>query len=384
MPRRFTWASSAGLATLSLTIFLALLSGCGSNNNHSATTSPGSPPSFSSTGSFSVTTVSPALGATAVPINATVQITFSSAANATSVNTTDIKLTDPEFVIGTVAYHASTNMATFTPSGVLDPNTAFTLTVSGVTSSSGTAMASPFSSTFTTGLFSAPTTQYQAPLLSQPGETTINGQVSIDTNGEVTVQLTNAAASMSFSVQFCPAVNESISGIIPACFGVGVVSSDSTGSGSATAMFPQPGDWAGNFGVNSGSSTEYKTGLVPGLNSETYMSTLQPQTAVNGIGVAAGTIQDPLNIGVVTYSNGTVLFTVAGTSPETTFTTNESESRYVDSSGTYALSTFMTNAIGNGSLSTTLSGAGGDLSGVNPQIGAGFIGGFSVPSNFGQ
>jgi hypothetical protein len=357
----------------SAALSFAPLTGCGSGSH----TTPVSP------APFSVTSIAPASGTTQVSATATILIAFSSAADPATVNTTSIQVTDPGKVAGTVAYSATANTATYTPSAALAPDTTFTVTVTGVTSSSGAAMASPFTSTFATVPGSGPTPQYKASLLSYSNGATINGQVSVDTSGNVTVQLTGATASTAYTVQFCPAFDGGAGGSAPACIGVGSVSTDATGSGSSTAMFPQAGSWAGDFDVNSGVNTEYQTGLAESNSSldsaEVYMSTLQPQTKVNGAGITTESPQVPLTTGTVTLSAGSIVFSLTGSSPNANCSTNESQTTDMDSSGTYALNSFTTNASGDASSTTMINGAGGDMFQVLPAGGAGYIGGFSVP-----
>lgn len=294
-------------------------------------------------------------------------------------------MTGAKAIAGTVSYNASTKTATFTPTSALAASTTYTVTVTGVTSSGGTAL-STWSSSFTTaaaaGGGGTATKQYQAPLLSA-NETAIDGQVSVDTSGNVAVQVTRGMASTSLAVQFCLVVNAIGNlGNNPTCISVGTVTTDGSGNGSTTVKFPQSGYWAGDFYLYSGSTMEYITGLMPGVSGETYMSTLVPESTVDGSGIATGSnpTQDPLTSGTVSSSNGSITFTVTGASPNTTYATDQSESVYLDGSGTYELSTFTTDGSGDGTSTVKMSGDEGDLFEVIPQTsGAGYIGGFSVP-----
>jgi Bacterial Ig-like domain len=333
---------------------------------------------------FSVTAITPASGTSGVSTNTTIQITFSSAADAATVNTTNIKITDPTAITGAVAYNASTNTATFTPSAALAPNTTYNVTVTGVKSSAGTAMADSFTSKFAT---IAAATQYQASLFSQD-QTSIGGQVSIDTDGNVTVQLTGVTASTTFTVEFCPAYNAGALAKEPACFNAVSVLTDAAGNGSSTAMFPQPGSWAGDFEIYSG-NTAYITSLLqnttPATSTEVYMSTLQPEDTVNGTGITRWPTQSPLTSGTVTYANGSVTFAVTGASADTLYETAESQSVAMESSGSYSMSAFTTDGNGDGSsIEPMIDGSGyGDLFEIDPayegSYSAGYVGGFSVP-----
>lgn len=391
-------SSSRNAAIFSLTVLSALFTGCGSshvNTPSSPTPTPGSPSSpGGSSATFSVASIVPAAGATQVPLNATVQITFSSAANTSTVNTTNIKVTDPNAVSGAVSYNSMTNTAVFTPAAPLTASTTYTVTVSGVTGTNGAKLANTYTSTFATvapGTSPNPppptpppapvTLQYQAPLLQ--GQSTANGKVTVDTTGNVAIQLTGAAASTTYSVQFCPAVDSLNSNASAAtCLNIATLATNASGDGSATAMFPQPGNWAGDFEVMLGSKQMYGTYLWPAVPNQTYMATLEPKMSTNNGWDTTLSKQDPLTSGTVTYTNGNVTFTLTGGLANTTYESNESETVYIDGSGTYGLNTFTTDAKGDATSSTTASDSGGDIFQVGPNnsnVYAGYIGGFTVP-----
>jgi len=359
-----------------LAISLVLLTGCGgvSTSAHSA--------------NLSVTAIVPASGTTQVATTAAIEITFSAPVNSTTVNSTNIKLTDPNPVAGAVTYNSTTNMATFTPAAALASNTTFTVTVSGVTSSSGATMAAPFTATFTTvpTTASGGTTQYQASLFAAANDNTPPvGQVSVDTSGTVTVELAGAAASTSYTVQFCPAYNQN-STITYSCFTVGTVSTDGSGNANATMAFPQPGSWAGDFKLLSGTTIEYQTDVIANNPSQVYMSTLQPVDTVNGKGVG-GTSgpQGPLTSGTVTLSNGTSLqFVLTGATSNTTYTTVETTNPLGSSNGyelynSQGIGGFTTDSSGDVTFTVLQDDYFGDMFEVfSPTAAAGYIGGFSV------
>ncbi len=94
-----------------------------------------------------VTAESPSPSATGVSPAAAPTATFDQPVQSASISFT---LTGPSgSVAGSIGYNAATNTATFTPSAPLASGTAYTATVS-AQSSSGVAMASPFSWSFTT------------------------------------------------------------------------------------------------------------------------------------------------------------------------------------------------------------------------------------------
>lgn len=209
----------------------------------------------------------------------------------------------------------------------------------------------------------------------------VDGQVSVDTTGMVTLKLTGVKANMTYAVEFCPAVRPTAT-TQTSCIDLGDLSTDGSGNSNTTVKFPQPGSWAGDFDVNSGSQTVYQTWIGTGMSGETYMSTLQPESTANGGDLgSAGLAQGPLTSGTVTFANAEITFTLTGASANTTYTTTESETVYLDGSGSYALNSFTTDAKGDGSTSTELNDPGGDIFEVGPQNPqtASFIGGFSVP-----
>jgi len=369
-----------------LCVFLAVLTGCSSGSS-----SPADPKNLTPPPSFSVTSITPTAGATQIQTNATIQITFSSAAEASTVNTTNITVTNPKAVAGAVTYNATTNTATFTPSAALALSTTYTVTVSGVTSTAGTAMASSFTSTFAT-VSAPPPPQYQASLYNELGA--IGGQISIDTSGNVTIQLTGAAPNMTYTSDFCPAFvsyNGKYDG--PPCINTASVTTDAKGNGTSTTLFPQPGDWAGDFSLTASSnsvplaSSGYSTEGFPVATSSgypsgmVYMATLLPESTTNGPGVATtSTPQDPLTSGTITFSNGSMVVVVSGADPSTDYSTIESQTVFLNDSGSYELADFNTNGTGDATATQSLGGgAGGDMFQVMPATGAGFIAGFSVP-----
>ena len=250
-------------------------------------------------------------------------------------------------------------------------------------------MASAFTSTFATTIASSPTTQYQASLFSA-NVTTSNGQISVDTVGNVTIQLTGATASTTYTAQFCPAIMAVTDGNATPCFNVGTVGSDAAGSGTSTFLFPKSGSWAGDFELDTGGNDDYQTfvgntSIAALVASEVYMSTLQPQSTVNGTGVtlppSAGSPppQEPLTSGTITYSKGSVQFTLTGASPSMSHSTSETQGLAISTSETYGLGQFTTDASGNASSTESLGGNFGDIFEVIPGSGTGFIGGFSIP-----
>jgi hypothetical protein len=98
----------------------------------------------------SVTTVTPSSGSTGVAVSAAPTATFSQPVTPSTVTFT---LTGPggSTVPGSVSFNGANTVATFTPTNSLAASTTYTATVSGAQNSSGVAMSSPFTWSFTTG-----------------------------------------------------------------------------------------------------------------------------------------------------------------------------------------------------------------------------------------
>jgi PKD repeat protein len=105
-----------------------------------------------------VTSVSPANGATLVSTTATAVVTFSEAMNATTINSSSIELLGPSntVVAATVTYNTANFTATITPTSSLAANTVYTIQVLGgsnanaVKDANGNVLAATYTSTFTT------------------------------------------------------------------------------------------------------------------------------------------------------------------------------------------------------------------------------------------
>ncbi len=129
-----------------------------------------------------VVTVTPANGATAVPVSSLLTATFNKAMNPTSINTSTFTVIGPAgaSVIGTVTYSGTT--ATFTPATLLAPSSLYTATITtGATDAIGTALASNFVWSFTTGTI--PTVISTNP---------VNGAINIPINRKITAIFSEA------------------------------------------------------------------------------------------------------------------------------------------------------------------------------------------------
>jgi hypothetical protein len=129
-----------------------------------------------------VVSVTPANGATAVPVASLITATFNKAMNPTSINTSSFAVIGPAgaSVTGTVTYSGTT--ATFTPATPLAPSSMYTATIStGATDAIGTALANNFVWSFTTGTI--PTVISTNP---------VNGAISVPINRKITATFSEA------------------------------------------------------------------------------------------------------------------------------------------------------------------------------------------------
>jgi uncharacterized repeat protein (TIGR03803 family) len=111
------------------------------------------------TTSPSVTIVSPQAGATGVPLNTLVKAQFSTAMNASTINSTNFTLSGG--VTGSVSYNSTTYVATLSHSATLAANTTYTATITtAVTDASGNPLPATYTWTFTTGTTSDTTPPY--------------------------------------------------------------------------------------------------------------------------------------------------------------------------------------------------------------------------------
>jgi hypothetical protein len=100
-----------------------------------------------------VTTETPSPGSTGNPVSAAPTATFSQAVQPSTVSFT-VADSSNNPVAGTVTFNSGNTVATFTPTNSLTASTTYTATVSGAQNTSGVAMSSPFTWSFTTGTVS--------------------------------------------------------------------------------------------------------------------------------------------------------------------------------------------------------------------------------------
>jgi len=159
------------LAAWPLAVLLVAMAGCSSDDNPVVprdTTAP------------AVSATNPLNGATGVAV---ITASFSEAMNASTITATTFTVTGPSAtpVAGTVAYNASTYIASFTPTSALAPSTAYTATITtGAKDLAGNGLASNHVWSFTT----SPTTGSQAaPALGDAGAFVVLGGSTVTNTG---------------------------------------------------------------------------------------------------------------------------------------------------------------------------------------------------------
>ena len=154
-------------------------------------TSPASSPSNAVTPNVppSVTSVTPASGATGIAVSVAPTATFSQAVTPSTASFTVVD-SGGNTVAGSVSFNAADTVATFTPTNPLGAGVTYTATVSGAQNASGTPMSSPFSWSFTTVGPTCPCSIWQ--------DGTPTGQADTTDTSPITLGLQFKAASSGY------------------------------------------------------------------------------------------------------------------------------------------------------------------------------------------
>jgi len=178
---RTTWAWWLVCASL-------VMAGCGGGGGSTTCTSN------CVTNTLSVSSVTPANGATGVAVNATVTATFSQGLSAGSISTSTFTLAQGGTAVpGTVSYNSGTLTATFTPTSPLANSTTYTATLTtSIQSTAGTALSANYTWTFNTAA-----AVNQAPMVSSVTPTT--GSTGIAITSTVTATFSEAMNSSTIT-----------------------------------------------------------------------------------------------------------------------------------------------------------------------------------------
>lgn len=158
-----------------------LAAGCGGSSAGTTTPPPTAP---------SVTSVTPASGGSGAAVSTVPTATFSEAMSATTISASTFTVSGPggAAVSGSVSYNSTTMTATFTPTANLAYNSLYTVTITtGVTSSSGTALASNYVWSFTTASAPVPPTV--------TSDTPLTGATDVDIAAAVTATFSQTMSS---------------------------------------------------------------------------------------------------------------------------------------------------------------------------------------------
>ncbi|MCR4303793.1 MAG: Ig-like domain-containing protein [Gallionella sp.] len=162
-------------------LFSMIVAACGGGG---ATTASNAVP-------LKVTFTSPTVGATGVPINSVISVTFSEILSADTMTAAAFTLNNG--ATGTVAHSGGANAVTLTPAVNLASSTSYTATISGVKGITGNAMAAPYIWTFTTGM--APDNTPPAVLFTSP----VNNATNVAVGATITATFSEAMTSSSIS-----------------------------------------------------------------------------------------------------------------------------------------------------------------------------------------
>jgi hypothetical protein len=287
----------------------------------------------------------PLNAATGVPLNQIVSATFSTAMNPATITSTTFKLTGPGVtaVSGLLAYASVGNTLTFTPTANLAPSTLYTATITtGAQNLAGTALASNYVWTFTTGTavvvtppelvstvpanaatavplnqaVSATFTEAMNPLtittgtfqLTGPGDTAIAGTVSYDAINFIATF--TPTSLLTASTTYTATVTNGATDLAGNPLGTTGPPNPWTFTTGA-AVIPPPvnlgtGSLFGSFGGSAGITNQGINTVINGDIGTTAVSTLITgfhDTSVMVGGVAECTYTEtPLNIGLVNGS----------------------------------------------------------------------------------
>jgi hypothetical protein len=305
-----------------------------------------------------VTSTSPANGATSIPINRKITATFSKPMDSTTITAATFTLVSPTAnVAGTVSCNSGCTIATFAPGANLTASTTYTATITtGAKDPSGTSLASPFVWTFTTGATAdttAPTVISTNPgngvggvQLNQKVAATFSKVMDAATITTTTFTLikqgttTNIAGAVSYvgtTATFTPTVNLAASTNYIATITTGA--KDLAGNALAS-----------NFGWN------FNTGTTSNTSAPTVTSTA-PLNAATGVNINQ-TVNATFSTGMDPATISTVTFTLAG--PGTTSVTGTVS---CNSGCTIATFTPTANLTASATFTATVTTGAKDLSG---------------------
>jgi RHS repeat-associated protein len=280
--------------------------------------------SFFTTGSTSdsssptVQTISPANGATGVPVNVRVDVVANVALSTASVGSGAVVVSNGGISVpGTVTPSSDGTTLTYLPSTLLNASKTYTVTVSGVTDEAGNTLV-PFTSSFTTGTSGTANTTQPAVVSMNPA----NGASSVSVNSTIVLTFNEA---IDFTTANAANVQISANG-----FGgqlAGSFSIDSTGTVlTFTPVSPLPGNTTitvympnGVLDLSGNHNTYFYSTFTTGTGTDTTSPTVvmvTPQNAAIGVNLNTQvvlTFSKSLNSSTVNTNNFALL--VNGVAP---------------------------------------------------------------------
>ncbi len=261
----------------------------------------------------SLATVSPANGATGVPVNVRLDVSMSVALDPDSVGNGSLTLSAAgTAVTGAVSLSSDLMTLTFVPSALLASSTAYTMTVSGVTDEAGNVV-SPFTSSFTTGVLGL-------------ANTTAPSVVSVSPSNGSSAALVGSSVVLTFNeaIDATTVNNASVSISVSGASGVlaGTYQLDATGTILTFApLSPLPAsttiavhvngssvlDLSGNQGFSFSSS--FTTGTGTDATAPTVVA-VAPTNGSTDVGLSAQvvlTFSKSLNASTINTNNFAVL-----------------------------------------------------------------------------
>lgn len=175
----------------------------------------------------------PANLATGIPLNKVISASFNEAMNPATITATSFTLKNgTATVVGTITYN--NNLASFTPTNKLAPNTTYTATITtAAKSANGIALASNYEWTFTTGANDQPETPAMGVDLKSVGRFGIFAAAGISNNA-------GFSEVRNLDVGITPGVRSSVTGFPPAIIVNGAIyASDDTAPVGTAAMLTQ-------------------------------------------------------------------------------------------------------------------------------------------------
>lgn len=149
----------------------------------------------------------------------------------------------------------------------------------------------------------------------------VSGLITVNAaadNGAGALQLKGAAASATYSLQFCPYTSSMPSGSDDSCMPVQDFTTDAAGQANLTFTFAKQGVWSGVFAAVRSNNAEFASGFnLPGTGSQ-YRSALQQASSVTsgtgginpgGDALRSGSVSVTDNTAHVVLQNATVSVT---------------------------------------------------------------------------